>query len=77
MAPRGQDVARGIRIVVNGQDQVLDAGATVATVVARLCPSPSGIAVARNREVVPRGAWSSTPVELDDRIEIVTAAAGG
>ena len=34
-------------------------------------------AVARNREVVPRASWSSTPLRRDDRIEIVTAAAGG
>ncbi|HUO48705.1 MAG TPA: sulfur carrier protein ThiS [Acidimicrobiales bacterium] len=81
MAPTGQhteaETAGDIRIVVNGEDQVLEAGATVATVVARLCPSPSGIAVARNREVVPRGTWPATPLAPGDRIEIVTAAAGG
>ena len=77
MAPSGDDRAHGIRIVVNGEARVLDAGATLASVVAGLCPSPSGIAVARNREVVPRTAWSSTRLELGDRIEIVTAAAGG
>jgi len=72
-----RDAPGPIRVVVNGEDELLDAGATVATVVDRLCPSPSGIAVARNREVVPRGVWSSTVLEVDDRIEIVTAAAGG
>ena len=67
----------GIHVVVNGEDRVLDDGATVATVVAAWCESPAGIAVARNREVVPRTAWSATPLQVDDRIEIVTAAAGG
>ena len=38
---------------------------------------PDGIAVARNREVVPRSAWPSTDLMADDRVEIVAAAAGG
>jgi len=70
-------VPAAIRVVVNGEDQLLDPGATVATVVARVCPTPAGIAVARNREVVPRGIWAATALEGGDRIEIVTAAAGG
>ena len=53
------------------------AGLTVAELVARWCPSPRGIAVARNGEVVPRSAWAGTVVADGDRIEIVTAAAGG
>ena len=39
--------------------------------------SPKGIAVARNGEVVPKSAWGDTVVSGGDRIEIVTAAAGG
>jgi sulfur carrier protein len=35
------------------------------------------VAVARNGEVVPRSAWPHTRVDAGDRIEIVTAAAGG
>jgi sulfur carrier protein len=62
---------------VNGADEDLAGGATVADVVARWCPSPDGIAVARNGDVVPRSAWSATTVEPGDRLEIVTAAAGG
>ena len=34
-------------------------------------------AVARNGEVVPKSAWDRTVVSGGDRIEIVTAAAGG
>ena len=50
---------------------------TVAELVAVWCLSPKGIAVARNGEVVPRSAWEHTVVADGDRIEIVTAAAGG
>ena len=66
-----------LTIEVNGEDCAVAAGTTVAALVARWCPSPDGIAVARNREVVPRSAWPSTDLVADDRGEIVAAAAGG
>jgi len=64
-------------VVVNGLPCRVAGGTTVADVVSRHCASPDGIAVARNREVIPRGAWSSTVLADGDRVEIVTAAAGG
>lgn len=36
-----------------------------------------GLAVARNGEVVPRGAWETTMLAPGDRIEIVGAVQGG
>jgi sulfur carrier protein len=64
-------------IEVNGEAWAGPAGVSVAELVAEWCPSPKGIAVARNGEVVPRSAWGNTVVSGGDRIEIVTAAAGG
>jgi sulfur carrier protein len=49
----------------------------VADLVAEWCPSPRGIAVARNGEIVPKSRWAGTRVTTGDQIEIVTAAAGG
>ena len=66
-----------LSIAVNGRHCVVSAGTTVAAVVAEWCDSPDGIAVARNGEVVPRSAWTATGLGPDDRVEIVTAAAGG
>lgn len=63
--------------MVNGAPEQLQAGATVADVVGRWCPSPDGVAVACNGDVVPRSTWAKTPVRSGDRLEIVTAAAGG
>ncbi len=51
--------------------------ATVADLVSSWCASPDGIAVARNREVVPRSEWATTVLCAHDLVEIVTAAAGG
>jgi sulfur carrier protein len=68
-----------LTLTVNGDALDLPAGSTVADVVARLIGTgdPKGIAVAVEREVVPRSAWGSTVVTAGSRIEVVTAAAGG
>ena len=50
---------------------------TVADVVAAWCPSPRGVAVARNGEVVPRSRWEDQRLEPGDALELVTAVAGG
>ena len=62
---------------MNGSTRALPPGATVADLVSMWCASPDGIAVARNREVVPRSEWATTPLAPRDVVEIVTAAAGG
>jgi len=67
----------GLGITVNGAARVMAPGATVADLVTSWCPSPEGIAVARNREVVPHSEWTTTPLAPRDVVEIVTAAAGG
>ena len=40
-------------------------------------PERSGVAVARNADVVPRGEWQSVKVQPGDRIEIVHIVRGG
>jgi sulfur carrier protein len=66
-----------MNIVVNGERHDIAPGATVADLVTTWCSSPDGIAVARNREVVPRSEWATTSLTARDTVEIVTAAAGG
>jgi sulfur carrier protein len=66
-----------VRATVNGEPIELAAGTSVAELVARTCPSERGVAVALNREVVPRSSWPVTVVAHGASIEIVTAAAGG
>ncbi|HEX3947848.1 MAG TPA: sulfur carrier protein ThiS [Acidimicrobiales bacterium] len=64
-------------VLVNGEATELAPGTTVAQLVARLCPSDRGVAVAVDREVVPRSRWAETPVPEGARVEVLTAAAGG
>jgi sulfur carrier protein len=64
-------------VEVNGAPWDGPSGTTVADLVSQWCPSPRGIAVARNGDIVPKSRWEATPLLDGDRIEIVTAAAGG
>ncbi len=68
-----------MRVVLNGEPREAPEGATVADLVAAegIEPDRSWIAVALNSEVVPRGAWATTPVADGSRIEILQAVAGG
>ncbi len=66
-----------MNVEVNGEAWTGPDDLSVAGLVALWCPSPRGIAVARNGDVVPRSAWDETVITAGDRIEIVTAAAGG
>jgi len=62
---------------VNGTPYDPPEGTTVADLVAAWCPSPRGVAVAVDGDVVPRSAWSVTVVTAGAAVEIVSAAAGG
>ena len=62
---------------VNGEQVELDPGATVETVLEQLAVGSAGIAVALNGEVVPRSAWGTTKLGVDDSLEVLTAAQGG
>jgi sulfur carrier protein len=66
-------------ITVNGERRELDAGATVASVVALLdvAPDARGVAVALDGEVVTRARWSEITVGNGARLEIVSAIQGG
>lgn len=65
-------------VIVNGEPRALPEGATVATVLAQLgLPSERGIAVALDREVVPRGQWDRTVLGDGSRLEVVRAVQGG
>jgi sulfur carrier protein len=66
-------------IQVNGRPTEVDAGATVASVVAALGPDvpARGVAVAVEAEVVPRGQWARRPLRDGERVEILTAVQGG
>jgi sulfur carrier protein len=66
-------------ISLNGKDCELQAGASVAAVLARLqVPADArGVAVAVDGEVVPRAQWETFQLTGDARVEVLTAMQGG
>ena len=64
-------------ITVNGGPEC--ASGTVADLLTARTgdPEPSGVAVAINDDVVPRGQWPTRFLRDGDRVEIVTAVQGG
>jgi sulfur carrier protein len=66
-------------VTVNGRERELEAGATVASVVALLdvAADARGVAVALDGEVVTRSRWSQTPIVDGSLVEIVSAIQGG
>jgi sulfur carrier protein len=68
-----------MRLLVNGERHEVKSGLTVDGLVSslQLTPQSRGFAVAVDGEVVPRGAWESTPLSDGARVEIVAAVQGG
>ncbi len=66
-------------VQLNGEARELPDGATVASVVTLLgvAPDARGVAVALDREVVPRSAWAATALTAGVHVEVVTAIQGG
>lgn len=65
-------------ITVNGREHTLSQPVTVAELLTQLKIDTSrGVAVERNREIVPRGEHTQSPVRDGDTFEIITAFAGG
>lgn len=66
-------------VVVNGDEQMLPDGATVADAVRATGAAEAGrgVAVALEGEVVPRGQWEATPLTDGCQVEVLQAVQGG
>ncbi len=60
-------------VIVNGESREVATDCTVST----LAPNQRGVAVAVNREIVPRSRWGVAQLAEGDRVEILEAAQGG
>lgn len=66
-----------MRITVNGQQRETADELSLTELVSQISDRSTGIAVAVNGEVAPRGSWADTAVRPGDRIDVVTAVQGG
>jgi sulfur carrier protein len=74
---RDRPAGDAVRLTVNGDEQVVPAEATVASLVAGLGLEPRGVAVAVDGEVVPRRTWPERTLRAGEQVEILTIAQGG
>jgi sulfur carrier protein len=68
-----------VRVKLNGKQEELEPGTTIAALVERLAGGADGrgIAVAVDSEVVPRSAWSRTELSEGQQVEVLGAIQGG
>jgi sulfur carrier protein len=70
-------MSNDITIHLNGQAQSIAQGTNLTTLVATLGTDPRGVAIERNREIVPKSAWEGCVLEEGDRLEVVVFVGGG
>ena len=64
-------------VTVNGEAASIPHGCTVEALLARLDLKQRRVAVAVNRDIVPRSAYCATRLGDGDRVEILEAVGGG
>lgn len=66
-----------MQVYVNGDPFELEEGATVSDLVAKLTDDPRGVAIERNREIVPKSQHGNTALSEGDQLEVVQFVGGG
>lgn len=66
-----------MRVTINGTEQTINEGLSIAQLLVQLGKNPKFLAVERNFELVPRAKHSEIPIVEGDTIEIVTLVGGG
>jgi sulfur carrier protein len=66
-----------MKLWLNGAERELPDGASLADALTTLDVPSSGVAVAVDDDVVPRGDWAGHPLRAGARVEVLTAVQGG
>lgn len=66
-----------MRIILNGKDEIIEDGATLARLVALKGMKPETIIVEHNLDIVRKEDWSNIVIKEDDRLEILRFVGGG
>lgn len=73
----GATIETAIEVTVNGEHRSVQQPCTVKRLLESLSLGPKRVAVAVNRDVVPRSAFPSRQLNSGDRVEILEAVGGG
>jgi thiamine biosynthesis protein ThiS len=71
------EATAALALEVNGEATRLTAGTTVGALIAALSLGDRKVAVAVNRDVVPRSRYDEFVLSSGDRVEILEAVGGG
>ena len=55
----------------------MPSGATLTDLINQLDLDPRGVAIERNREIVPKSAWDGLVLVEGDKLEVVVFVGGG
>jgi thiamine biosynthesis protein ThiS len=66
-----------MNIYLNGEARQVPDNCSAAQLVEELGLGGKRIAMEVNREIVPRSSYADTPLQVDDKVEIVHAIGGG
>ncbi len=66
-----------VNLLINGDPRSVPSDCTVAELIDTLGLETRRIAIAVNRDVVPRSAFTTHQLAADDRVEILEAVGGG
>ncbi|MDR0933948.1 MAG: sulfur carrier protein ThiS [Burkholderiaceae bacterium] len=66
-----------MNIELNGEPRSITAGQTLQDLVDALQLTGQALAIAVNRQVIPRQKWGERALEVNDRVDVVRAIGGG
>lgn len=66
-----------MQVTINGKDEQLASGLTVADLLRQIEVEPVRVAIEINKDLVPRSTFDQTFINEGDQIEIVTFVGGG
>ncbi|MEE8448857.1 MAG: sulfur carrier protein ThiS [Thermodesulfobacteriota bacterium] len=66
-----------MNVRLNGQQHLVDDGATLSDLVSLLKLDRDWIAVEFNQDVIPRARWGEVSLKEGDKIEVVQLVGGG
>jgi thiamine biosynthesis protein ThiS len=72
-----ETVTTRIEISVNGESRSVEAGLTLLDLLARLGIQADRVAVEKDRLIVRKTEWASTPIQAGAQLEIVQFVGGG